>query len=54
MKALVFVWTLKDVVAAVFIGIVILYVGYVFIRYYVATRIEEWKYKKNNKKEEEQ
>lgn len=54
MKALVFVWTLKDAVAAVFLGIVILYVGYVFIRYYVAIRIEEWKEKKNKKKEEEQ
>lgn len=54
MKALFIVWTLKDVVAAVFLCIVILYVGYVFLRYYVATRIEEWKDKKNNKKEEEQ
>lgn len=54
MKALFFVRTLKDVVAAVFLCIVILYVGYVFLRYYVAIRIEEWKDKKNNKKEEEQ
>ncbi len=54
MKTLFFVWTFKDALAAVFLGIVILYVSYVFIRYYVAIHIEEWKDKKNNKKEEEQ
>ena len=51
MKALVFVWTMKDAVAAVFIGIVLLYVAFIFIRYYIANLIEDWRTKRNKRKE---
>ena len=54
MKALVFVWTMKDAVAAVFIGIVLLYVAYIVVRYYIATLIEKWRAKRNERKEDEQ
>lgn len=50
MKALVFVWTMKDVVAAVFL----LYVAYIVIRYYIAILIEDWRAKRNKRKEDEQ
>lgn len=54
MKALVFVWTMKDAVAAVFIGIVLLYVAYIVVRYCIAILIEEWRAKRNGRKEDEQ
>lgn len=54
MKALVFVWTMKDAVAAVFLGIVLLYVVYLVIRYYIAILIEDWKAKRNKRKEDGQ
>lgn len=54
MKALVFVWTVKDVVGLSFLGFVVLYVAFWLIRYYVCSRIEDWKAKRNKKKEEEQ
>jgi hypothetical protein len=54
MKALVFVWTMKDIVAVVFIGIVLLYVAFIFIRYYIAIIIENWKAKRNKREEDEQ
>lgn len=54
MKALVFVWTIKDAVAAVFIGIVLLYIAYIVIRYCIAILIEDWKTKRNKRKEDEQ
>lgn len=54
MKALVFVWTMKDAVAAVFIGIVLLYVAYIVIRYCIASLIDNWRAKRNKRKEEEQ
>lgn len=55
MKALVFVWTFKDVVGLSFIGFVVLYVAFWLIRYYVCSLIEDWKAKRNkNKKKEEE
>ena len=54
MKALVFVWTMKDVVAVVFIGIVLLYVAFIVIRYYIAILIEDWRAKRNKREEDEQ
>ena len=54
MKAMVFVWTMKDAVAAVFLGIVLLYVVYLVIRYYIANLIEDWRTKRNKRKEDEQ
>jgi len=54
MKTMVFVWTMKDAVAAVFIGIVLLYVAYIVVRYYIAILIEDWSAKRNKRKEDEQ
>lgn len=54
MKALVFVWTVKDVVGLSLLGFVVLYGAFVLIRYYVYIRIEDWKARRNKKKEEEQ
>lgn len=50
MKALVFVWTMKDAVAAVFIGFVLLYVAFIVVRYYIAILIEKLRAKRKGRR----
>lgn len=47
MKTLVFVWTLKSVVAAVFFGGLALFVLFIYIKEFLAACYEEWKSKRN-------
>lgn len=52
MKTLVFVWTLKSVVAVIFFGSLILYVSFRLVVNYISDCIEKWKSRRD--KEEKQ
>lgn len=52
MKTLVFVWTLRSVVAAIFFGGLILFALFIYIKNFISACYEEWKSRRE--KEEEQ
>lgn len=52
MKTLVFVWTLKSVIAAVFFGGLALIALFVYVKEFISACKEEWKSRRN--KEEKQ
>lgn len=52
MKTMVFVWTLKSVVAAVFFGGLILFALFIYVKDFISACYEEWKSRRD--KEEKQ
>ena len=51
MKILVFVWTLKSVVAVIFFGSLILYVSFHLVKAYISDCNEEWKSRRDKEEE---
>lgn len=52
MKTLVFVWTLKSVVAVIFFGSLILFVSFHLVKDYISDCIKEWRSKKDREEME--
>lgn len=52
MKTMVFVWTLKSVVAAVLFGGLMLFALFIYIKEFISACYEEWKSRRD--KEEKQ
>lgn len=52
MKTMVFVWTLKSVVAAVLLGGLALFALFIYVKEFISACYEKWKSRRN--KEEKQ